>query len=43
MILQLMLKVSVSDASVYGSYTIISPSLLWWEPQPQIVPLSAQI
>ena len=43
MILQPVLKVNVSDDSIYSSSASIGPSLTWWEPRPQIVPPSAQV
>lgn len=43
MVLQLVLKVSVSDASVYSSSTSIDLGQMWCEPRPQIAPLSAQV
>ena len=43
LILQPMLKVSVSDAFVYGSSMGIGPGLMWWEPRPQTAPPSAQV
>ena len=43
LILQPVLKVSVSDAFVYGSSMSIGPGLMWWEPRPQTAPPSAQV
>ena len=43
MILQPMLKVSVSNTVVYTSSTSIGPDLVWREPRPPTVALSAQV
>ena len=43
LILQPVLKVSVSDAFVYGSSMSIGPGLMWWEPRPQTTPPSTQV
>ena len=43
MILQPVLKVSVSNASVYNSSMSIGPGLMWWEPRPQTTPPSTQV
>ena len=43
MVLQPVLKVSVSNASVYSSNMSIGPGLMWWEPRPQTAPPSTQV
>ena len=43
MVLQPLLKVSVSDALVYDVGVSVGPSLIWWEPWPQNAPPSAKL